>query len=87
MLFEAFKTLAKDSVNRLRYRFIIAGQGPLFQKYLTESRNINLDICLLGWISAEQYVNYMNNADVYIHASIEEPFGIPPLDAMARKKL
>lgn len=87
VLFEAFKTLAKDSVNRLRYRFIIAGQGPLFQKYLTESRNINLDICLLGWISAEQYVNYMNNADVYIHASIEEPFGIPPLDAMARKKV
>ena len=28
----------------------------------------------------------MNQADIYIHASLHEPFGIPPLDAMIRGK-
>lgn len=40
-----------------------------------------------GWVEPSEYTRLMSQADVYIHASLEEPFGIPPLDAMYKKKV
>lgn len=40
-----------------------------------------------GWVEPTEYTRLMSQTDVYIHASLEEPFGIPPLDAMYKKKV
>lgn len=51
------------------------------------SKKIKPDIKFLGWIENDTYSEYMEQTDVFIHASIFEPFGIPPVDAMKYGKL
>ena len=70
-----------------KYKVKIAGNGELFNKVKVKLDNLNEDITFLGWIESEQYIEEMNNCDIYIHASQFEPFGIPPLDALCRGKL
>lgn len=86
ILMEAF-TLLKQNNLIDKFNIVIAGTGVLFEKYSKEFMNLSSNIILLGWIEQEEYLFNMNNCDVYIHASLFEPFGIPPLDAMARGKL
>lgn len=86
-LFNAFKLLSQEKTNK-KYRIKIAGHGPLLEKYKKIALEINsLDIHFYGWVNPEDYNNLIKETDVYIHPSYEEPFGIPPLDAMFRKKI
>lgn len=86
-LFNAFKLLSQEKTNK-KYRIKIAGHGPLLEKYKKIALEINnLDIHFYGWVNPEDYNNLIKETDVYIHPSYEEPFGIPPLDAMFRKKV
>ena len=86
VLFEALKKLQNAS-NAERFIFDIAGHGELYDKYVEEAKQIDLAINFHGWSELAEYTRLINNCDVYIHASIEEPFGIPPLDAMACEKV
>lgn len=70
-----------------RYSVTIAGQGELFDYYLNKFNELSPKIKFIGWIDNEQYNNYMSACDIFIHASHFEPFGIPPLDAMKKKKV
>jgi glycosyltransferase involved in cell wall biosynthesis len=81
---EALKLLSIQDIDQMKIR--IAGTGErmdYYKQYLSEFSNY---IDFLDWIENEQYENEMSNCDVYLHASIFEPFGIPPLDAMQRGK-
>ena len=70
-----------------KYRIRIAGNGELHDEIKNRLDKLNEDITLLGWIEDEQYLYEMDHCDVFIHASVFEPFGIPPLDAMCRGKM
>ena len=70
-----------------KYRIRIAGNGELYDEIKNRLDKLNEDIILLGWIEDEQYLYEMDHCDIFIHASVFEPFGIPPLDAMCRGKL
>ena len=85
-LIKAMKLL-KETNQLENYQFTIAGTGPLFNNYKEKFKKLSANIKLLGWISSSQYIELMNQTDVFIHASIFEPFGIPPLDALAHGKL
>ena len=65
----------------------IAGNGELFNSYKKRFDQLNIDVIFLKWIEITEYKRYMNNCDIYIHASDFEPFGIPPLDALYRNKV
>ena len=85
-VYKAFKKL-KDQ-NLLRdFHVVITGSGPLYEKYKMLFDSLCADIQMLGWVENDVYENEMNKCDVYLHPSLHEPFGIPPLDAMARGKL
>ena len=82
----AFEILHKKQ-QLCKYKVKIAGNGELYVKVKAQLDELKEDITFLGWIESEQYLNEMNNCDIYIHASQFEPFGIPPLDALCRGKL
>ena len=85
-LFAALEIIAKDKKSN-NFKFHIAGHGELLKKYQKQATCLDLDITFYGWCELEVYNNLQNTTEVYIHASLEEPFGIPPLDAMARGKV
>jgi hypothetical protein len=80
--FEQLRNL--NLLNKMHIR--IAGNGENFSYYKQIFNNISNDIVFLSWIENEQYEEEMNNCDIFLHASIFEPFGIPPLDALQRGK-
>jgi len=83
---EAFTKL--KTLNLLNeFEINIIGNGKLYDKYKNIFYNISEDIKLLGWVEIDEYEILLNNCDIYIHASLFEPYGIPVIDAMARGKL
>lgn len=72
---------------RKQFHFIILGHGEEEGKYKEIAESLDMDIEFYGWTEPEKYQRFMDETDVYIHPSIEEPFGIPPIDAMGRKKV
>lgn len=88
ILFKALSEFEKRGKNLTeRYEFHIAGHGPLFDKYKELAKTIKLNIQFYGWCDPKQYDELQSITDYYIHASLEEPFGIPPLDSMSRGKV
>ena len=86
ILFEALEKLKKtEKMNR--FMLDIAGHGELFEKYKHMAEENLLPVKFYGWCEQEEYDSLKERCDVYIHASLEEPFGIPPLDAMASEKV
>lgn len=65
----------------------IVGTGLEREAYENKLRELSLNIKFHGWLEYEDYLSLMNNTDIFVHASIHEPYGIPPMDAMSRGKL
>jgi glycosyltransferase involved in cell wall biosynthesis len=86
ILFKAFEILDQKGLLN-QYTISIAGNGILKNDFEKLFKKLSVKINFYGWISYDSYINHLNNCDVFIHASIFEPFGIPPLDAMARYKV
>jgi glycosyltransferase involved in cell wall biosynthesis len=62
------------------YHFDILGDGEL----LHEFRNFKFEnVKLHGWVEYDVYLDFLKRSDIFIHASEEEPYGIPPVDAFA----
>ncbi len=65
----------------------ILGIGPDFDIYKKQFKSIGCNIILTGWVEYDDYIENLKNTDVYLHASLFEPYGIPPMDAMCCGKL
>lgn len=87
ILFKALELLSADIHHKDSFVFTIVGHGEEYNKYFNASKALNLDITFKGWVEVEDYYSLMDDTDVYIHSSLEEPFGIPPVDAMSRGKV
>ncbi len=83
---ESFKRL-KALELLSEFEITIIGNGELYEKYKTIFSNISKEIKLLGWVEIDEYEKLLNNCDIYIHASLFEPYGIPIIDGMIRGKL
>lgn len=68
-----------------KFKFYIAGREGNDKSLISEYAN-NPSIKFLGYISNEDYLCYLKNAFAFVFVSLEEGFGIPPLEAMAFKK-
>jgi glycosyltransferase involved in cell wall biosynthesis len=85
-LYLALKKLKElDHLND--FQIVISGSGEQFEHYKELFSILSVEIKLLGWIENEEYVKNIKESHVFIHASTFEPFGIPPLDAMACGKV
>ncbi len=85
IVLNAFKILQKDNLLN-QFDITVVGDGEQFVCYKDLFTRLYHGINFLGWVENEDYENYMDNCDVFLHASLFEPFGIPPLDAMQRGK-
>ena len=86
VLFDALKMLDQCD-DKGKYHIKIVGVGEELDYYSSIASHLDLDIELPGWVEKKEYSRLMEETDVYIHPSIEEPFGIPPVDAMCMGKV
>lgn len=84
-LYKALQIINKNILSD--FRFLIIGSGTQYEKYKELFNDLKLDIEIKSWVEYENYIEYIMSTDVLIHASLHEPFGIPPIDAMAHGKL
>jgi glycosyltransferase involved in cell wall biosynthesis len=86
IVFSAFEVLSQKRMLD-RFEITITGVGEEFENYQEQFASLKAEIRFLGWVPYEDYLNQMLLTDIYLHASLHEPFGIPPCDAMACGKL
>ena len=87
-IYEVIKAL--KHIRDLNWIFIVIGKGPrkdlILVKKLLKQYNLDNRILLLGSLKKELVKNIVQEADVYLHPSLYESFGIAVLEAMALKK-
>ena len=85
VVFEAFKNLAFQGILS-EFDINVVGNGDLYEEYKVKFSKLTSNIHFFGWVENGVYEKMLNETDVYLHPSLFEPFGIPPLDAMEREK-
>lgn len=65
--------------------FVIAGNGPLLDKYRQTARELSLDdfIYFIGFISEQQRITFLKKCDMAIFPSLYEPFGLAAAESLA----
>ena len=81
----AFQQLPNEILQQMD--ITILGTGAEKEEYEKSFAALNADIKLKGWVEYGEYLEILAANDVFIHASIHEPYGIPPMDAMRYGKL
>jgi glycosyltransferase involved in cell wall biosynthesis len=82
---KALKTLEVNTLGK--YILTILGSGTQFEYYNGLLNDLNMKIDIKHWVEYSDYLKHIKETDILIHASSHEPFGIPPIDAMAHGKL
>jgi glycosyltransferase involved in cell wall biosynthesis len=83
VLLNAFKKhIKKDGKTKL----IIGGDGPELEslKSLSEKLEVSEHVKFIGWVKDVE--SFLNTIDVFVLPSLDEPFGIAVLEAMAMGK-
>jgi glycosyltransferase involved in cell wall biosynthesis len=85
-MLRAYAILRKEKA--IQHQFILAGSpGYGYEKIESElaklPEEIKKDIILPGYVSQEEYVGLLKNADILFFCTFFEGFGLPPLEAMA----
>lgn len=86
VLLAAFRELEAERLLD-NFEITLAGAGEEFDHYRNLFNDLSPRIAFPGWLEYDRYIREMENTDIYIHPSLFEPFGIPPIEAMARGKL
>ncbi len=74
----AFKKFLETVPDKTRYKLILAGGGPLFEKVKSESIELDLSkyIEFPGILSHKDTLPFLQNADVFVHHSITSSSGM-----------
>lgn len=86
VVLKAFEILNNQNMLE-KFDITIAGVGEESLFYRNKLSKLSRSIHFLDWLEPDEYYKYLDQTDIYIHASLFEPFGIPPLEAMARGKI
>ena len=86
ILYDALKKLKTNNmIDEFEFKF--AGVGDDYNYYKELFLELNSNTFFLGWVEDNIYNHLMKQTDIFVHASLFEPFGIPPLDALECGKL
>ncbi len=83
-LLRAYGRLKEEG--RFHHKLVVIGpKTPFFREIEeeTRSRGLGRDVLYLDYVPNERLGAYYNLADVYVYPSLEEGFGLTPLEAMA----
>jgi glycogen synthase len=74
--------------NRRNVYFVIAGKGPMLERYrkMVSERQLDHYIAFIGYVSDEQRDALLVNSEFAVFPSLYEPFGIVALEAMIHGK-
>lgn len=84
-VYQALKITDINLMNN--FCFTIIGSGSELDLYKKLFHELQIDVNFKDWVEYEEYLKLIMECDILLHASINEPFGIPPIDAMAHGKL
>ena len=83
-VYRAIVGLPEEVSQRLSFKILGHGyEGTDIGRKVSSLPNTEM----LGWVEFEEYLANLKDCDVYLHASDHEPYGIPPMDAMALGKV
>ncbi|MDN3658886.1 glycosyltransferase family 4 protein [Ferruginibacter paludis] len=71
----------RDILNQ--FEISILGTGPELEFYKSSISAFANKVHFYEWVEYDVYIQHVMRCDVYLHASLNEPFGIPPNDAMS----
>jgi glycosyltransferase involved in cell wall biosynthesis len=83
-LLEAIRILKTGrAASGRRFRYVVAGGGPLLEHFRARSRRLRVDdvVTFLGSLPHEQLRDLYGKASFLVHIPLDEPFGLVPLEA------
>jgi glycosyltransferase involved in cell wall biosynthesis len=86
IVLESFRLL-REKMLLDSFDIVIAGGGEQYKFYKDKYLKLSEFINVYEWIENDEYISHLKSSNIYLHASIFEPFGIPPLDAMQLGKV
>lgn len=68
--------------------FVVAGKGPMLEKYRKLVTDLNLDhyVTFIGYVNDEERSALLDRSELAVFPSLYEPFGIVALEALIRAK-
>nr|WP_263325722.1 glycosyltransferase family 4 protein [Neobacillus sp. Marseille-Q6967] len=68
--------------------FVVAGKGPMLEKYRKLVTDLNLDhyVTFIGYVNDEERSALLDKSELAVFPSLYEPFGIVALEALLRAK-
>jgi len=85
---EYFLAAAKKVLEKLDdVKFVMAGNGDMMRRTIemAAAMGVGHRVLFTGFLSGDQVERVYRMADLYVMPSVSEPFGIAPLEAMARQ--
>jgi len=66
-----------------RFRYVVAGGGPLLEHFRARSRRLRIDdvVTFLGSVPHDRVRDLYASASFLVHIPLDEPFGLVPLEA------
>ena len=85
-LIQLFKILFHEYNILHHFTFSFLGDGPELSSFISVLSDFPNQFKFYGWTEHDKYIDVLDQSDILLHPSEYEPYGIPPLDAMARGK-
>jgi glycosyltransferase involved in cell wall biosynthesis len=84
-LIEAMKLIIQGNPD---LKLILVGDGPHRARYQAMSRALGIEknVMFKGWVKPDELLLYYGAADMFVFPTLEEPWGIVILEALACKK-
>ena len=77
---DAISQLSEKMLSDFEIHF--AGHGENAKMIEDKMKDIKVKSIFHGWLSLKEYEQLLSEIDILVHPSFEEPFGIPPIEAM-----
>jgi glycosyltransferase involved in cell wall biosynthesis len=69
-------------------KLVLVGDGPHKEKFMVMSKSLEIgeSVKFTGWVKPEELLLYYSAADIFVFPSLDEPWGVVILEALACQK-
>jgi len=81
----AAASIVKNTQPLLRVEYVICGDGSIRHSIedLIQAHGLSEIFTITGWLENDQITEELQDADIYVHPALWEPYGVSVLEAMA----